>query len=259
MNQWIDVHAHLNMLEAPPEETLQACLASGVERVVTIGTCADDHPVVVELAKKLQPHVYCTLGVHPHDAADYTDAVETFMRSHLNDPEVVAVAEIGLDYYYDHSPRDQQKQIFRRQLELAREFGLPVEIHTRDAEPDTIDILKPFAGQVSGLIHCFTGTQWLADHALSLGFDISFSGIVTFKNADELRKVVKSVPLDRLHVETDAPFLTHVPFRGKKNSPEYVVHVAEKVAEIKGVTMAELAAQTKANAKKMFPKIKWDS
>lgn len=258
MNRWIDIHTHLNFLEHSPEEALRLAAQEGVERMITIGTCPDDHPVVLRLAETHAPQVYCTLGVHPHEAHLFDAATEKFLRDNLNHPRVVAVGEIGLDYYYDNSPRDVQQQAFRRQLEIAAEFSLPVEIHTRDAEQDTLDILSEFNGRVRGLIHCFTGTQELADGALDLGMNISFSGVVTFKNADALREVVKRVPLDRLHVETDAPFLTPVPFRGKKNTPAFVVHTAAAVAQLKQVPIEDLAQQTARNAKQMFKKLEWN-
>lgn len=257
MNTWIDVHTHLNMLEATPEEALKEAQNQGVERIITIGTCPDDHQLVMDLAHQYAPYVYCTLGVHPHDAQAYTDECEAFIRKNVDDERVVAVGEIGLDYYYDNSPREVQQEAFRRQLQIAVDKDLPVEIHTRDAEPDTVSILKEFGGKVRGLIHCFTGTQYLADEALALGMNISFSGVVTFKKAEELRQVCQSVPLDRLHVETDAPFLTPVPHRGKKNHPAFVLHTAEKVAELKGVSLDELARQTRDNAVKLFTKLSW--
>jgi len=258
MNQWIDVHTHLNMLESSPEESLKQAQAAGVEKLITIGTCPEDHPVVLALAQKFKDRVYCTLGIHPHDAKLFDSAAEKYMRENLNDPQVVAVGEIGLDYYYDNSPRQVQQEVFTKQLELAHEFKLPVEVHTRDAEEDTMDILNQFKGKVKGIIHCFTGTKDLADKALDMGFNISISGVVTFNKAEELRQTVKSLPLDRIHVETDAPFLAPVPFRGKKNTPAYVVHVAAKVAEIKGVSLEELCTQTRENALNMFTKIKWN-
>ena len=253
--RWIDIHTHLNFLEISPEEALQRAEEAGVDRVITIGTEPGDHTVVLDLARKYFPQVSCTLGVHPHEAKKYDDQVESFLREHLPEKEVVAVAEIGLDYYYDYSDREVQRDVFRRQMQLASEFDLPVEIHTRDAEDDTIAILKEFAGQVRGVIHCFTGTQKLADAALDLGFNISFSGIVTFRNAEDLRDVLRATPLHRLHVETDAPYLAPVPQRGKKNEPAFVVHTAELVAQIKGVSMEELSRQTRQNAIEMFPKM----
>lgn len=253
---WIDVHTHLNMLEVSPEQALADCSAAGIDHVITIGTEPKDHPVVLELAKKFYPRVYCTIGVHPHEAQLFTPEVDEFLVAHADRPEVVAIGEIGLDYYYDNAPREIQKAAFRRQLQIALEKSLPVEIHTRDAESDTVEILKEFGGKVRGILHCFTGTQWLAEEALKLGLDISISGVVTFKKADELRDVVRQIPLDRLHVETDAPFLAPMPHRGKKNVPAFVIHTAEIVAQIKGVTVDVLMQQTRENAQRTFPKIK---
>ncbi|MEO0334937.1 MAG: TatD family hydrolase, partial [Pseudomonadota bacterium] len=170
---------------------------------------------------------------------------------------IVAVGELGLDFYYDNADRDVQRAVFRKQLQVAKDLQMPVEIHTRDAEEDTIKILKEFEGEVTGLIHCFSGTQWLADEALKLGFNISISGIVTFKKADELRAVVETLPIDRIHVETDSPYLAPVPKRGKQNLPEYVVHTAKFVSDLKGVSLAELEQQTRSNALKLFPKLRW--
>lgn len=249
---WLDVHTHLNMLEEGAKEAIKAAKEAGVEAMVTIGTNPDDHPVVLELAKKNFPLVACTLGVHPHDAKTYSDQVEAQLKEAAQNPEVIGIGEIGLDYYYNHSEKSQQLEAFRRQMALAEELKLPVEIHTRDAEEDTKKILADFSGRVKGLLHCFTGTWDLAESALKCGFNISFSGVVTFKNASELRDVVKKVPLDRLHIETDAPFLTPVPLRGKKNTPAHIVHTARCVAELKGVSEAELAQQTRLNALKLF-------
>ncbi|OFZ18842.1 MAG: hydrolase TatD [Bdellovibrionales bacterium RBG_16_40_8] len=253
--KFIDVHAHLNMLEANPEAVIQAAEQCGVARFITIGTGLDDHSKIIEYVKKYQPVVFGTLGFHPHDAKDFSPMSEKFMREHLNNSRIVAVGEIGLDYYYNHSPQDTQREVFRRQMSIANEFQLPVEIHTRDAEADTIDILKEFTGKVKGLLHCFTGTQWLADQALAIGYNISISGVVTFKNSVSLRDVVKSIPLDRLHIETDAPFLTPAPFRGKKNEPAFVVHTAKVVAELKGISVEELAQVTSENAKRLFKRL----
>ena len=255
---WIDVHTHLNFLKnTTPEEALVQARAAGVSRFITIGTEPADHPVVLELARKYFPEVSCTLGVHPHEGQIYNDTVEKYLEENVGHREVVAVGEIGLDYYYESSPRDEQKDAFRRQLNVATKAGLPVEIHTRDAEADTVEILKEYRGRVSGIIHCFTGTMWLAREALDLGMDISFSGVVTFKNADDLREVVKFVPLDRLHVETDAPFLAPIPMRGKSNVPAYVVHTAQAVAGLKGIEIEKLKESTLANAHRVFPKVQF--
>ncbi|MFP5519078.1 MAG: TatD family hydrolase [Bdellovibrionia bacterium] len=254
---WIDMHAHLDKLEEGVEAALEQARQAGVERVVTIGTEPADLEVVLSIAEKHYPEVYCTLGVHPHEGALYTEEVGKFIETHIQRPEVIAVGEIGLDYYYKLSPPDAQRESFRQQLEIAKKHGMPIEIHTRDAEEDTIEILKEFKGDVTGIIHCFTGTEWLAKQALDLGYNISISGVVTFKNAESLRSTVKMIPLDRLHVETDAPFLAPVPMRGKSNTPGYVTHTGQFVAALKGVAVADFQQQMKANALQMFPKIKW--
>jgi TatD DNase family protein len=252
---WIDVHTHLNFLkDLTPEEGIAQAQAAGVQRMITIGTEPKDFPVVLDIASRHFPVVACTLGVHPHEGQVYTDEVESYLNAHLPEPHVVAVGEIGLDYYYDNSPREQQKDAFRRQLALAVQHQMPVEIHTRDAEADTIEILKEFGGSIRGLIHCFTGTMWLAREALDLGLDISFSGVVTFKSATELKDVARFVPLDRLHVETDAPFLTPMPHRGKSNVPAFVVHTAQVVCGLKEISPETLLAATINNARRTFPK-----
>ncbi len=253
---WIDVHTHLDSLEISPELAIQEAEDHGVVAMITIGTSPDDLPVVLALAQKHAPKVVCTLGIHPHEAELYTPEIEAWIRENALRPEVVAIGETGLDYYYNKSPKDVQIAAFRSQLEIARDLKMPVEIHTRDAEADTMAILKEYRGQNVGLLHCFTGSWELAEVGLDCGFIISISGVVTFKNAEALREVVRKVPLDRLHVETDAPFLAPMPHRGKKNQPAYVVHTAQWVADLKGVSMPSLASATRANAIKLFPKFK---
>ncbi|MGE0761759.1 MAG: TatD family hydrolase [Bdellovibrionales bacterium] len=254
MNTWIDVHTHLNMLDLPAEAALQEAAAAGVSHVITIGTGPEDWPLVLGYAQKYFPQVACTLGVHPHDAQLWNAQVAEQLRAGLKNREVVAVGEIGLDYYYNNSPREVQMAAFREQMQIAEAAGLPVEIHTRDAEDDTILVLNEFKGRVKGLLHCFTSSWRMAEAALAVDFNISFSGVVTFKNAEELRLTCGKVPLDRLHVETDAPFLAPAPHRGRKNRPSMVVHTAELVAKLKGLSPVELARATNANAAKMFPR-----
>jgi TatD DNase family protein len=253
---FIDMHAHLDRLEHSPEEALRLAKIENIKKIITIGTEPADWPVVLDIATKNFPYVACTLGVHPHDGATYSDNAADFIRQKAHRREVVALGEMGLDYYYNHTDREKQHEAFRAQLQLAKELNLPVEIHTRDAEIDTISILNEFKGEVRGLIHCFTGTQWLAEKALDLDFNISISGVVTFKNADDLRKTVQFIPVDRIHVETDAPFLAPVPKRGKKNTPSFMVHTAKLVAELKGLDLLRLAEQTTQNAEVLMPKLK---
>jgi TatD DNase family protein len=257
MMTWIDVHAHLDMLEDSPAETLRKAKEAGVSKIVTIGTEPKDHEFVLKTAKEFYPDMYCTLGVHPHQGIEWSDAVGQWMETHLPEKEVIAVGEIGLDYYYTQSPVENQKEAFRRQLDIAARLKMPVQIHTREAEEDTFEILNEFRGRVGGLIHCFTSSQSLAEKCLDLGYNISFSGVVTFKNAESLRETCKFVPLNRLHVETDSPFLAPAPLRGKKNTPAYVVHTAALIAQLKGISLEKLAEMTNENARQLFPKIVW--
>ena len=252
---WTDIHTLLNFLEISPEEAVKVATEKGVNRFITIGTEPDDLPVVLELAEKFAPQVFCTLGIHPHEGKVYTDEVTAFLRKHLPQPRVVAVGEIGLDYYYNNSGQKEQQDAFRRQMDLAKDFNLPVEIHTRDAEDDTIEILNEYKGDVQGVIHCFTGTQKLATAALDCGYNISFSGVVTFKKADELRAVCQYTPVDRMHVETDAPFLSPAPLRGRKNQPDFILWTAKLVAELKEIPIPEFCQQMKTNADCMFPRL----
>lgn len=252
---FIDVHTHLNMLEMTPDEALASAASNDVDRVITIGTCPDDLDLVLSLAKKFAPKVACTLGIHPHEAALYTPQIGAFIRKHAVEPYVVALGEMGLDYYYNNSPKDVQIEAFRAQMRLAEELNLPVEIHTRDAEPDTMAVLKEFNGRVKGLLHCFTGTMEMAQFGLDHGFDISISGVVTFKNAAALRDVVKNVPVERLHCETDAPFLAPIPHRGKKNQPAWMTHTAQLVAELKQIELPVLQRHLRQNAARLFPKL----
>jgi TatD DNase family protein len=253
---WIDTHTHLNMLkEQSPKEAIEAAKLDGVKKFINIGTDSKDHPIVLGLAKS-HPEVYCTLGVHPHDAEDFENAKD-FMLDNLSFEKVVAVGEIGLDFYYDHAPRELQKSVFRRQMEIAEQHNLPVQIHTRDAEDETIEVLEEFRGRVDVLLHCFSGSRKLAEKAVELGCHFSLSGILTFKSADSLRETISEViPVDRIHMETDAPFLAPVPKRGKENHPALMIHTAQKVAELKGLTLEELREVSTANNLNLFPKLK---
>jgi TatD DNase family protein len=195
--------------------------------------------------------VYTSVGIHPHDAAKVEERHYSLMEDLSKREKVLAIGETGLDYYYDHSPRDTQRAVFGRQLALARKLDLPVIIHTRDADADTEGLLRQEAPS-RGLIHCFTSGDPLADFALSIGFFISFSGIVTFPNARALAGIARRIPLDRLLVETDCPYLAPVPHRGKRNEPSFVSDTARFVAELRGITPNQLAAQTSANFDRLF-------
>jgi TatD DNase family protein len=195
-----------------------------------------------------------TVGVHPHEAKLVTDAFYEKLEQACTHPKVVAWGEIGLDYHYDNSPRDVQREVFRQQLRRARRRGLPVIIHSRAAEEDTITILRAEWGDAGlpGIMHCFSGSAELAQAAIDLGFLISFSGIVTFKTAGDLRQVARALPLDKILIETDSPFLAPVPHRGRRNEPAFVVEVARCLAQVKGIATEEVARRTTLNFKRLF-------
>lgn len=253
---WIDSHAHIDKLKPAPLEILKSAKGAGVFRILTIGTELSDWQQVILLCKNHSPEVYGALGMHPHTACDFNNECEEFLKKHLHFNRIVAVGEIGLDYYYENSDRNKQKEVFEKQLCLAKEFKMPVEIHSRQAEEDTLFFLKQFKGQVKGLLHCFTGSYEMAKAALDYGFNISFSGILTFKNAEDLRQICKKIPLDRLHIETDSPFLSPEPFRGRENQPAHIGVLAEQMAKLHNVDLHFLSDQLKQNTWDLFPKIK---
>ena len=251
---FIDSHCHLD--DARYDTDREAIIArgreAGVGQFVTIGCDLETSRAAVALARK-HPFICATVGVHPHEAKRIEDGWYPELRALAGFSRVVAYGEIGLDYHYDHSPRDIQRERFREQIRLARELRLPVVIHTREAQEDTIAILrKEKAQELGGVFHCFSGDAWLAKDALDLGFYLSFSGVITFQNATMLRDIVKTVPLDRILVETDSPYLAPVPYRGKRNEPAYVRLVAEKLAEIHDVDVQKVEETTTENAKRLF-------
>ena len=252
---WIDTHCHIDKLKLSPEEILNSAKKSDVFCILTIGTELEDWSEVLSLSEKHSPFIYGTLGMHPHTAQNFDESCETFLNENLSSKAIVGVGEIGLDYFYNNSPKDKQKEVFDKQLDLARSFQLPVEIHTRSAEKDTLFFLKKYQSQVRGLLHCFTGSYDLAKKALDYGFNISFSGILTFKNSESLRETCKKIPLDRIHIETDSPFLAPAPYRGRENQPSYVSLVADCVAKIHQVSLDQLSQQLKENTYRLFPKI----
>jgi TatD DNase family protein len=251
---FVDSHAHIDgpEFDADRDEIIARAQAAGVTTILNVGT-GDPHTGVFERAIEVgrrYPSVYTAIGTHPHDARFYNDAAEQKTKELIKSgARVVAWGEIGLDFHYDNSPRDVQIDVFKRQLHAARECDVPVIIHTREAEPTTIEILKTDYDGASrkGVFHCFSGSKDLALRALELDFMISFSGIVTFKKAEELREIAKEVPLDHLLIETDCPFLAPVPYRGKRNEPAYVVEVARCIAEVRGVETEEIARITTEN------------
>ena len=254
----VDSHCHLDFPEFAPE--LDAVVAraksAGVGVCVTIGTKMAGFAGVRAVAERFD-NVWCSVGVHPHEADDEPLTDATPLTEAAKHPKVVGIGETGLDYYYEHSPREAQKTNFRAHIAAARETGLPLIVHTRDADDDTIAVLREemHKGAFTGLIHCFTGTRTLAEAALDMGFSISVSGIATFKNSQALRDVIAAVPLDRLLVETDAPYLAPVPMRGKRNEPAFVAHTAAALAALKGITAEALAGVTTDNFFRLFTKV----
>ncbi len=252
----IDSHAHIQGKEyaGEVEAVIARAREAGVEKIIAVGGAGDmsSNTEAIALAK-IFPDIYATVGMHPHDAKDVgADELKT-LKELAADPKVIAVGETGLDYYYDHSPREVQRRVFAEFIHLARETGLPIVVHERDAAHDAADLLRAEgAGKLRGVIHCFTGDYEAACAYLDLGFYISFTGIITFKNADALRDVVRKVPLDHLFVETDSPYLTPVPYRGRRNEPAYVRYVAETVAGVKGLSLEEIARVTTQNVRELF-------
>jgi TatD DNase family protein len=254
----VDSHCHLDFPEFAPEldAVVARAKAAGVGLCVTIGTKMSGFAGVRAVAERFD-NVWCSVGIHPHEAeGELLDSAAPLTEA-AKHPKVVGIGETGLDYYYEHSPREAQQKNFRAHIAASRETGLPLIVHTRDADDDTIVILREEMARApfTGLIHCFTGTQALADAALEMGFSISVSGIATFKNSQALRDVIASVPLDRLLVETDAPYLAPVPVRGKRNEPAFVAHTADALAKLKGVSTDALAAATTDNFFRLFTKV----
>ena len=250
----IDTHAHLDdaRFDGDRDAMIARAREAGVEHFVTIGCDLSTSRAAVELADRY-PFVYATVGVHPHEAKQIGDSWYDDLLRLAQHKKVVAYGEIGLDYHYNHSPPKLQRERFREQITLARELRLPIVVHTREAQDDTIAILKEEnAADVGGVFHCFSGDARLAKNALDLGFLLSFSGVITFQNATMLRDIVKTVPMDRILVETDSPYLTPAPHRGKRNEPAHVRLVAEKIAAIQGMTADQIAELTSQNARRVF-------
>ena len=256
---FVDSHAHIDgpEFDADRDEVIQRAQAAGVTTILNIGT-GDPHSGVFERAIELgrnNPFIYTAVGTHPHDARFYDDAAEQRTKELIQTGErVVAWGEIGLDFHYDNSPRDVQMEAFRRQLHAARECDVPVIIHTREAEAETIEILRSEYASATrrGVFHCFTSRKELAQQALELDFLISFSGIVTFRKAEDLREIARHTPLENLLIETDCPFLAPVPHRGNRNEPAYVVEVARCIAELRGLQVEEVAHITTENFKRFL-------
>ncbi|MEC1071281.1 TatD family hydrolase [Priestia megaterium] len=249
-----DTHVHLNaeQYEDDLQEVINRALEKGVQNMVVVGF---DEPTIKKAIQIAETYdfIYASVGWHPVDAVDMTDEHLAWIEELAQHPKVVALGEMGLDYYWDKSPKEVQKDVFRRQIRLARKVNLPIIIHNRDATEDVVTILKEeHVEEVGGIMHCFTGGIEVAKQCMDMNMYISFGGPVTFKNAKKPKEVATELPLDKLLIETDCPYLTPHPFRGKRNEPGYVSYVAEQIAELKGITYEELAEITTANAKKLF-------
>jgi TatD DNase family protein len=249
----IDTHCHLDGEYFPEgaDETLARARSAGVTGFVCVGVGSLAQARAAVAVAERRPDVWATVGVHPHDAASCDDALHADLARLAAAPRVVAVGEIGLDFHYDHSPREQQQDVFRRFIQLARELKKPIVVHTRAAPEQTLQILiEENARDVGGLIHCFSENKAFATRALDLDFDLSFSGIVTFKRAVDIQEVAVWAPAERILVETDSPYLAPVPLRGKRCEPAYVLHTARFVAGLRGTTLEDLAALTSENAQR---------
>ncbi len=253
----VDSHCHLDYVPAGPEraDTIARARRAGVGAMLTISTKITEFESVRAIAEA-EPDVWCSVGIHPHEAAAEPETSAEALAGLARHERVVGIGETGLDFYYQHSPRDRQEAVFRAHAEAARISWLPIIVHTRDADSETAQILVEEAGRgpLTGVIHCFSTGRELAEKAVALGFLISISGIVTFKNAEPLRQIVRDLPLDHILVETDSPYLAPVPKRGKQNEPAFIVHTAAEVARLKGVSVEELARATTANFYRLFAK-----
>lgn len=247
----VDTHAHLEAIDSI-SEVIDRASKNGVETVVAVSSDLDSSRRTIEISNSF-PRVYCAVGIHPHEASSFKESALAQLANLISEKRVKAIGETGLDYHYSHSSRESQIISFTNHIGLAIKFNLPVIIHIREAFDDVLNILrKPRFSNVRGVIHCFTGDYETAKGFMDLGFFISFSGIVTFKNAENVRDAAKRIPLDRMLIETDSPYLAPVPFRGKRNEPAYVIHIAEKIAELRGASYEKIAEITTINARELF-------
>lgn len=251
----IDTHCHLTMpqFDADRAEVIKRAADTGITTLITIGTDIDDCKDAIALAEEYE-YIYAGIGIHPHEVKELKDTETTFQAliSLAANKKVIAIGETGLDYHYLHSPANMQQEYFRIHIEAAKTLSLPIIIHSREAKEDTLKILKEHGKGVRGVFHCFSGDMEMMEEALEMGLYISFSGVITFKKAENLIEIIKHIPLNRLLVETDAPYLTPNPYRGKRNEPAYVRHTADKIAEVKGISIEETASAIMNNAEELF-------
>jgi TatD DNase family protein len=240
----------MRQFDADRKEVIRRAKESGFEALLTVGSDLEGTRGALDLSDTFD-FIFASVGIHPHDAKDFSDDIYVMLKEWTGSKKVVAIGETGLDYHYDHSPRHVQKDVFMRHLQLAGETGLPVIVHSREANADTIDILRA-SGITRGVLHCFSGDPDMAEKVMAMGFFISIAGPVTFKKADRLREIARMIPDDYLLVETDAPFLAPEPYRGKRNEPSFMLHTVNLIAELRGIRFEDLARITTLNAKRLF-------
>ncbi|MFP4456139.1 MAG: TatD family hydrolase [Clostridia bacterium] len=249
---FIDTHVHLNDKKFTDiEQVIERAIENNVTHMINIGSDLESSRKAIEQSVSYDM-LYSAVGFHPHGAKNVKNEDYDELIGWLDNKKVLAIGEIGLDYHYDFSPRDTQKEVFIKQMEIAKMYNYPVVIHNRESHKDVFDILSKFANQVKGILHCYSGSYEMAVELIDMGYYISVAGPVTFKNAKRLPEVVKKTSLDRLLIETDCPYLAPVPYRGKRNEPSYVVEVAKKIAEIKGISLSDVARETTKNAQTIF-------
>lgn len=251
-----DSHAHLDNIRFSEDrdEVIARARENGIVGIINAGACMQSSASSIELAEK-HDFIYAAVGVHPHDAKDVKEGDYEQLAEWTKHPKVVAVGEIGLDYYYDLSPREVQQEVFIRQLDVARQTGMPIIIHDRDAHGDIMQLIKKEAKGLTGVFHCFSGSMEMMREVVALGFYVAFGGSATFKNAAKLTAIAAAVPFDRLLLETDCPYLTPQPYRGRRNEPVYVKLVAEHIAGLREIDIDEIGQATTANIKRLFTKI----
>ncbi len=248
----IDTHSHINMLETiTPDEALQNAAANGIEKIIVPAANPADFTGIIELINKYN-NVYGMLGVHPSDAKDWNDNIIEDIKKLAENKKIIAIGEIGLDYYWDKSYNNLQKEVFIKQIKLANELNLPIDVHDREAHKDTFDILKEYNKCSKVVMHCFSGSVEFAKECIKEGWYLGIGGVVTFKNAVKMKEVVQAVPLEHILLETDAPYLTPVPHRGKENQPAYVKFVAEEIAKLKQINIDKVIEVTNDNSNTIF-------
>lgn len=248
----VDTHSHINTLEKiTPQEAIDNAKANGVEKIIVPAATVNDIDEVLKFVNKYE-NTFGLLGVHPSEVKDWDDSLLDKIREYSKNEKIVGIGEIGLDYYWDKSFNDLQKEVFIKQIKLANELKLPICVHDREANKDSFDILKEYNKTSDVVMHCFSGSVEFAKECVKEGWFIALGGVVTFKNAIKMKEVAKEVPLENLLVETDAPYLTPVPFRGTENQPAYVKFVAEEIAKLRGITFEEVARATTKNAEKVY-------